>query len=48
MSKRKICLIHEDDWAGEDVEYSMCDKCKAESEIIYAQMLIWFNQTTYH
>lgn len=32
MSNRKICLIHDDDWAGQDVEYSVCDDCKAQSE----------------
>lgn len=32
MSKRKICLSHDDGWAGQDVEYSVCDKCKSEGE----------------
>ncbi len=47
MSKRKVCLIHEDDWAGEDVEYSMCIECKVESKIMTIQMLAWFKETTY-
>ena len=31
MSKRKVCLFHEDDWAGQDVEYSGCEKCLAKN-----------------
>ena len=32
MSKRKVCLFHEDDWAGQDVEYYGCEECLAKNE----------------
>ena len=32
MSKRKVCLFHEDDWAGQDVEYSGCEECLKKAE----------------
>lgn len=30
----KICLLHDVGWAGQDVEYSICEVCKAESQWI--------------
>lgn len=32
MSKRKVCLFHEDGWSGQDVEYSGCEECLAKNE----------------
>ncbi len=33
--KKKICLLHDVGWAGQDVEYSICDRCKAESLVMW-------------
>ncbi len=38
MSKRKVCLFHEDDWAGQDVDYSGCEECLAKNESLLDQL----------
>ncbi len=27
-----MCIVHEDDWAGQNVEYYVCEKCKPTQE----------------
>jgi len=38
MSKRKVCLFHEDDWAGQDVEYSGCKESLHRTELLLDQL----------